>query len=75
MATGDGGIGSESLTTLLKDLGKRLADNQDTLYLDSSSYAMADVAERVHRFLFAEKSMPSGGTRSNFRALFPIKYC
>ena len=61
MATGDGGIGSESLTTLLKDLGKRLADSQDGMYLDPSSYTMADVAERVHRFLFAEKSIPSGG--------------
>ena len=62
MATGDGGIGSESLTTLLKDLGKRLADKQDSMYLDPSSYTMADVAGRVHQFLFAEKSMPSGGT-------------
>ena len=61
MATGDGGIGSESLTTLLKDLGKRLADKQDSMYLDPSSYTMADVAGRVHQFLFAEKSIPSGG--------------
>jgi hypothetical protein len=62
MATGDGGIGSESLTTLLKDLGKRLADKQDSMYLDPSSYTMAGVAGRAHQFLFAEKSMPSGGT-------------
>jgi hypothetical protein len=62
MATGDGGIGSESLTTLLKDLGKRLADKQDSIYLDPSSYTMADVAERVHQFLFTERSMPAGGT-------------
>jgi ATP-dependent protease HslVU (ClpYQ) peptidase subunit len=48
MSTGDGGIGSESLTTLLKDLGKRLADKQDSMYLDPSSYVMADVAGRLH---------------------------
>lgn len=62
MSTGDGGIGSKSLTTLLKDLGKRLADTQDSMYLDPSCYTMADVAGRVHRFLFSEKSMPAGGT-------------
>ena len=64
MSTGDGGIGSESLTTLLKDLGKRLADKQDSMYLDPSSYVMADVAGRLHQFLFNEKSIPSGGTAS-----------
>jgi hypothetical protein len=61
MATGDGGIGSESLTTLLKDLGKRLGDSKDNMRLDPSSYTMADVANRLHEFLFSEKSMPSGG--------------
>lgn len=62
MATGDGGIGNESLTTLLKDLGKRLEDSNDNIRLDQSSYTMADVANRLHEFLFSEKSMPSGGT-------------
>jgi hypothetical protein len=62
MGTGDAGIGSESLTTLLKDLGKRLADMQDTKYLEPSSYTMAIVAESVRDFLFNEKSLPSGGT-------------
>jgi hypothetical protein len=61
MSTGDGGIGSESLTTLLKDLGKRMIDMQDSMYLDPSSYTMADVAGRVHQFLFSEKSIPAGG--------------
>jgi hypothetical protein len=46
----------------LKDLGKRLANEQDSMYLDPSSYTMADVAGRVHQFLFSEKSMSSGGT-------------
>jgi hypothetical protein len=62
MVTGDGGIGSESLTTLLKDLGKRLQDKRDSMYLDPSSYTMQVVANRLHEFLFGEKSMPMGGT-------------
>jgi hypothetical protein len=62
MVTGDAGIGSESLTTLLKDLGKRLGDKQDNMYLDPSSYTMAAVANRVRDYLFNEKSMPLGGT-------------
>jgi hypothetical protein len=62
MVTGDAGIGSESLTTLLKDLGKRLGDKQDSMYLDPSSYTMAAVANRVRDYLFNEKSMPLGGT-------------
>jgi hypothetical protein len=62
MVTGDGGIGSESLTTLLKDLGKRLGDKQDSMYLDPTSYTMAAVAHRLHDFLFMEKSIPSGRT-------------
>jgi 20S proteasome alpha/beta subunit len=61
MVTGDAGIGSESLTTLLKDLGKRLGDKQDNMYLDPSSYTMAAVANRVRDYLFSEKSMPLGG--------------
>jgi hypothetical protein len=62
MVTGDGGIGSESLTTLLKDLRKRLGDKQDSMYLDPTSYTMAAVARRLHDFLYTEKSLPSGGT-------------
>ena len=34
MATGDAGIGSESLATLLKDLRKRLGDPRDDIYVD-----------------------------------------
>jgi hypothetical protein len=62
MVTGDGGIGSESLTTLLKDLGRRMGDKQDSMYLDPSSYTMAAVASQLHHFLYSEKSMPAGGT-------------
>jgi 20S proteasome alpha/beta subunit len=64
MVTGDGGIGSESLTTLLKDLRKRFGDEQDSMYLEPSSYTMEAVARRLHDFLFKEKSIPSGGTAS-----------
>jgi hypothetical protein len=62
MVTGDGGIGSESLTTLLKDLRKRLGDKQDPMYLDPASYTMAAVSQRLRDFLYSEKSMPLGGT-------------
>jgi len=64
MVTGDGGIGSESLTTLLKDLRRRFGDKQDSMYLDPASYTMEGVARRLHDFLFKEKSIPSGGTAS-----------
>src|SRR5580692_271099 len=56
MATGDGGIGNESLTTLLKDLRKRFGDRRDSMYLDPASYTMEAVAKRLHDFLFKEKS-------------------
>jgi 20S proteasome alpha/beta subunit len=62
MVTGDGGIGNESLTTLLKDLRKRFGDRQDAMYLDPASYTIDVVAHRLHEFLFKEKSLPAGGT-------------
>jgi len=73
MATGDGGIGSESLTTLLKDLGKRLADKQDSMYLDPSSYTMADVAGRVHLRVFGGATTARGlASSAAGRHLLPI---
>ena len=51
MVTGDGGIGNESLTTLLKDLGRRMGDKQDSMYLDPSSYTMTAVAESLASLL------------------------
>jgi hypothetical protein len=47
---------------LLKDLGKRLAEKQDSMYLNPLCYTMADVAGRVHQFLFNEKPIPTGDT-------------
>ncbi|WP_194727399.1 hypothetical protein [Noviherbaspirillum malthae] len=63
MVTGNGGIGNESIETLLKDLRKRL-NGDDPAYsdwaLDASSYSMESIAIKLRRFLFEEKSMPNG---------------
>jgi hypothetical protein len=59
MSTGSGGIGRESVETLLKDLRRRF-DGRDTAYpewrLDPASYTMDEVAERLRAFLFEEKA-------------------
>ena len=49
MVTGDGGIGSESLTTLLKDIRKRFGDKQDSMYLDPASYTIEAAARRLSK--------------------------
>ncbi len=58
MVTGAGGIGNESIDTLLKDLRRRF-DGHDTAHsywtLDPSTYTLEQVAERVRAFLFEEK--------------------
>ena len=58
MVTGAGGIGNESIDTLLKDLRRRF-DGHDPAYadwaLDPSTYTLEQVAERVRTFLFEEK--------------------
>src|SRR3954466_8144391 len=50
MSTGSGGIGNESVETLLKDLGRRF-DGRDTAYpewrLDPAGYTMEQVAGRL----------------------------
>lgn len=65
MLTGAGGIGSESLDTLLKDLRRRFSGN-DSQYkewtLDPASYSMASIAARLREFLFEEKSAAHGGS-------------
>ena len=59
MSTGSGGIGNESVETLLKDLRRRF-DGRDTEHpewrLDPASYTMDEVAERLRAFLFEEKA-------------------
>ena len=58
MVAGSGGIGNESLDTLLKDLGVRLrgADAQYPDWaLDPHHYTVEQIALRVRQFLFEEK--------------------
>lgn len=54
---GLGGIGNDSISTLLKDLRRRFAgldgDHQEWA-LNEHSYSLADVAERAREFLFDE---------------------
>jgi len=61
MSTGAGGIGNESVETLLKDLRRRFA-GLDPAHpdwrLDPAGYAMERVAGRLRSFLFEEKAAP-----------------
>jgi hypothetical protein len=61
MSTGAGGIGNESVETLLKDLRRRFA-GLDPAHpdwrLDPAGYAMEHVAGRLRSFLFEEKAAP-----------------
>ncbi len=49
---GAGGIGSASISTLVKDLRKQLASEAK---LDPTSYTIEDVAKEVKRFMFDEQ--------------------
>lgn len=59
MSTGSGGIGNESVETLLKDLRRRFAglsaDHGDWR-LDPETYTVEQVADRLRSFLFEEKA-------------------
>lgn len=59
MSTGSGGIGNESVETLLKDLRRRFAglsaDHGDWR-LDPETYTVEQVAERLRSFFFEEKA-------------------
>ncbi|MGK7871413.1 hypothetical protein [Falsiroseomonas sp. E2-1-a20] len=61
MSTGAGGIGNESVETLLKDLRRRFA-GCDPAYadwrLDPASYTLEQVVGRLRTFLFEEKAAP-----------------
>ncbi|WP_203075820.1 hypothetical protein [Falsiroseomonas ponticola] len=60
MVTGNGGIGAESIATLLKDLRARLDGSDPHPWkLDRPNYTMQHVAERVREFLFEEKTVPA----------------
>ncbi len=57
MVTGYGGIGNESVTTLLKDLRSRLSGTGEPNWkLDRKTYTVKEVAGRIREFLFEEKS-------------------
>jgi predicted proteasome-type protease len=56
MVTGSGGIGSESISTLLKDLRQRLDGSiKHSWTLVRETYTMEEVAGRVREFLYEEK--------------------
>jgi hypothetical protein len=61
MSTGAGGIGNESVETLLKDLRRRFAGS-DMAHadwrLDPGDYTLGQVAHRLRAFLFEEKAAP-----------------
>jgi hypothetical protein len=63
MSTGAGGIGNESVETLLKDLRRRFAgldpDHADWR-LDPAAYTLEDVAQRLRAFIFEERILACG---------------
>ncbi|MBR0674543.1 Ntn hydrolase family protein, partial [Neoroseomonas soli] len=59
MSTGSGGIGNESVETLLKDLRRRFAGlsaDHGNWRLDPEAYTVEQVADRLRSFLFEEKA-------------------
>lgn len=65
MVTGAGGIGNESLATLLKDLGQRFTGSVPGYAdwkIDPADYDIERIAVRLRQFLFEEKAVPHGAT-------------
>ena len=59
MVTGAGGIGNESMDTLLKDLRRRFNGEDEARrdwVLDPARYTLGQVANRLRAFLFEEKA-------------------
>ena len=59
MVTGAGGIGNESIDTLLKDLRRRFNGEDEARRdwaLDPARYTLGEVANRLRAFLFEEKA-------------------
>lgn len=71
MVAGAGGIGNESIDTLLKDLNVRLSGNDDRYRewaVDRKNYTVEQLAWRVRQFLFEEKAQAyTGSVRSQVR--------
>ena len=64
MVTGAGGIGNESIDTLLKDLRRRFNGEDEARRdwaLDPARYTLAEVANRLRTFLFEEKAAAYAG--------------
>lgn len=64
MSTGSGGIGNESVETLLKDLRRRFAGqspDHPEWRMDPGAYTVADMARRLRQFLFEEKAAACAG--------------
>ena len=64
MVTGAGGIGNESIDTLLKDLRRRFNGEDEGLRdwaLDPARYTLSEVANRIRTFLFEEKAAAYAG--------------
>ena len=63
MSTGSGGIGNESVETLLKDLRRRFAGLVPAFAdwrLEAETYTVEQVATRLRAFLFEEKAAVCG---------------
>lgn len=63
MSTGAGGIGNESVETLLKDLRGRFAGldtSRPDWRLDPADYTLKEVARRLRSFVFEEKVLTCG---------------
>jgi hypothetical protein len=59
MSTGSGGIGNESIETLLKDLRRRFAGLNPAFIdwkVDPEAYTVGAVAQRLRQFVFEEKA-------------------
>jgi hypothetical protein len=73
MATGAGGIGVESLATLLKDLRHRLSGSGDAQWaqwaLHPNEYTLEEVAGRVREFLFDKAQ------QQNYDVFIKLRIC
>jgi len=59
---GSGSVGTASISTLMKDLRRRLTDNEGPFKkwrIDSSSYTIGAVADRLREFIFDEFYIPA----------------
>jgi hypothetical protein len=63
MVTGNGGIGNESIETLLKDLRQRF-QGEDAAYptwkVDPNNYTMESIVTQLREFIWTEKAQPQG---------------